>query len=64
LRNEADFTQHELATRLGASQSYVSRVETGQRIPDPVEAALWAKGCGLSIRAFYNRLSTTLEKVL
>jgi transcriptional regulator with XRE-family HTH domain len=64
LRTEADLTQEELALRLDASQSFVSRVEVGQRIPDPIESVRWARACGLSVRQFFNRLSTALEKVL
>ncbi len=64
LRTEADLTQRELADRMEVSQSFVSRVETDQRVPDPIECVFWARACGLSIRQFYNRLATALEKVL
>jgi transcriptional regulator with XRE-family HTH domain len=64
LRTEADLTQRELADRLDESQSFVSRVETGERVTDPIESVLWARACGLSVRQFYNRLATALEKVL
>jgi transcriptional regulator with XRE-family HTH domain len=64
LRNEADLTQKELASRMRVSQSFVSRVETGQTIPDPIECVSWARACGLTIRQFCNRLATGLEKVL
>ena len=63
LRREADLTQRELADRLEESQSFVSRVETGERVLDSIEAVRWALKCGLSVRQFYNRLATALEKV-
>jgi transcriptional regulator with XRE-family HTH domain len=63
LRREADLTQRELADRLEESQSFVSRVETGERVLDTIEAVRWARECGLAVRPFYNRLATALEKV-
>jgi transcriptional regulator with XRE-family HTH domain len=64
LRREADLSKRELADRLDEAQSFVSRVETGERILDPIESTAWAQACGLSVRQFFNRLSTALEKVL
>ena len=64
LRREADLNQRELAGRMEVSQSFVSRVETGEMVPDPIECVRWAGACGLTIRQFFNRLATALEKVL
>jgi transcriptional regulator with XRE-family HTH domain len=41
LRQDAGFTQIELAERLGKPQSYVSKIERGERLIDPVELRWW-----------------------
>ena len=37
LRIEAGITQEELAKELGRPQSYISKIERGERLIDPVE---------------------------
>lgn len=47
-RREAGITQQELADRLNRPQSYVAKVETGERRLDVVEFIEWAEGIGRS----------------
>lgn len=42
-RNAAKLTQAQVAQRLGKPQSYVSKVETGERRIDPIELAQFAQ---------------------
>ncbi len=43
LRKNAGLTQAELAERLGKPQSYVSKVERGERLIDLVEIRWWCR---------------------
>jgi transcriptional regulator with XRE-family HTH domain len=43
LRTNAGLTQAQLAERLAKPQSYVSKVERGERIIDVVEARWWCR---------------------
>lgn len=45
MRNAAGLTTRDLATRLDQYQSYVTKVESGERRIDPVECAQWAEAC-------------------
>jgi transcriptional regulator with XRE-family HTH domain len=62
IRKEAELTQAELAARLYALQSFVSKVEVGERKIDPVECIRWAEACKVSSRQFYARFVTAVEK--
>jgi transcriptional regulator with XRE-family HTH domain len=44
-------TQGQLARRLGKSQSYVSKIETGERRVDLVELLVMCDALGVSLRA-------------
>ena len=56
-RNKAGLGQIELAKRLRRSQSYVSYVETGQKLVDVVELMEWAEAIGFDARAAVKWLS-------
>ncbi len=56
-RNKAGLRQIDLATRLRRSQSYVTYVETGQKIVDVVELMEWAEAIGFDPREAIKRLS-------
>jgi transcriptional regulator with XRE-family HTH domain len=45
-RNRADISQQELAKRLRKHQTYVSKVEKGDRFLDLMEFLLWARELG------------------
>lgn len=46
LRQNAGLTQRQLAERLGREQSFVGRIETGQRRIDLVEFVWICRACG------------------
>jgi transcriptional regulator with XRE-family HTH domain len=56
-RDKAGLRQIELAQRLRRSQSYVSYVETGQKLVDVVELMEWAEAIGFDARDAIKRLS-------
>ena len=47
-RNEKTITQQELANRLSRPQSYIAKVETGERRLDVVEFIEWADALGIT----------------
>ena len=49
LRDESGLTQGELAARIGADQSFVSKYETGERRLDLVELERIAQALGISL---------------
>jgi Helix-turn-helix len=62
VRKRAGLTQIQLAGRLWWPQSRVAKVEVGYRRIDPVECAAWAKGCGMTPKAFFIRFAAALER--
>ena len=61
-REAAGLTQVELAGRLGATQSFVSKCERGERRLDVVEFVAFVKAMeldpGVILRAFLDRTTT------
>ena len=55
VREEVDVTQVELATRLGWTQTMVSKAELGERRLDLVETTWWCDALGISIERFVER---------
>jgi transcriptional regulator with XRE-family HTH domain len=51
LRRTAGLTQAQLADRLGKPQSYVSKVERGERLIDPIELRWWCRAVGTDVTA-------------
>jgi transcriptional regulator with XRE-family HTH domain len=41
-RKQQNFTQQQLASAIGRPQSYVAKVETGERRIDAVELVIWS----------------------
>ncbi|VDC28603.1 helix-turn-helix domain-containing protein [Pseudogemmobacter humi] len=56
-RKEAGITQQELADRLNRPQSYVAKVETGERRLDVIEFIEWAEGIGASPALLMDRVA-------
>jgi transcriptional regulator with XRE-family HTH domain len=54
-------TQHELAERIGMSQSDISKVERGVRRLDVVELRAWVMGLGLSLGDFISELEAEIH---
>ncbi len=46
VRTQAGMTQAELAARLGKAQSFVSKVETGERYVDVLDFLRWCEMAG------------------
>ncbi|WP_053203783.1 helix-turn-helix domain-containing protein [Jiangella muralis] len=55
LRREAGLTQYDVAGRLGAHQSFVSKYESGERRLDVVELAHVAEALGSSLAVVVER---------
>ena len=51
MRQDAKVTQAELAEALGKPQSYVSKVERGERIIDLVEVRWWCRELNADVNA-------------
>jgi transcriptional regulator with XRE-family HTH domain len=49
LRQAAGLTQVELAKRMGKPQSFISKVERGERIIDVVELRWWCREVGADL---------------
>lgn len=47
LRKDAKLSQVELAARLGEDQSYVSKIERGERYVDLLFYMDWCRACGI-----------------
>ena len=61
-RNKAGLRQVDLAKRLRRSQSYVTYVETGQKLVDVVELMEWADAIGFDANEAIKRLSRTPKR--
>jgi transcriptional regulator with XRE-family HTH domain len=55
-------TQVELATRLDATQSFVSKCERGERRLDVAELRLWCKALGIRMSDFVSHYEKRLER--
>jgi transcriptional regulator with XRE-family HTH domain len=60
-RRAAGITQEQLATRMGANQSFVSKVERGERRLDVVELFVWCEALGTDFRRFSRQLHSLLK---
>ena len=61
IRHEAGLRQAVLAHRLGQTQSFVSKYESGERRVDILELAEICRACGVSLRDFVVRFEELLE---
>ncbi|MDR2032430.1 MAG: helix-turn-helix domain-containing protein [Azoarcus sp.] len=61
LRIRAGVTQAQLAARLGKPQSYVSKVESGERRLDFLEVREYCTGCGQEFMTFVEMLEALLK---
>jgi transcriptional regulator with XRE-family HTH domain len=57
MREGQELTQRELANRIGKTQWWVARIETGSRRVDIAEFIEWCDGCGI-------RVTTALEGLI
>ena len=63
-RVRAGVTQIELASRLEATQTFVSKCERGERRLDVVELAQWCAAVDISLTEFVARLEELCKKPL
>jgi transcriptional regulator with XRE-family HTH domain len=54
-RVQSGQTQEDLATKLNATQSFVSKCERGERRLDLVELAAWCSALNVSLASFVER---------
>ncbi len=59
-RERVGMTQAALAQSLGKQQSYVSKVERGERLLDPVELRRWCQALGADVASVVGQWSTKL----
>ena len=59
-RETAGLTTRQLAERLHQYQSYVSKIETGERRMDPVEFVEWAKATGITPHELLDRFLSNM----
>ena len=60
-RERRGISQVELAARLDATQSFISKCERGERRLDILELRTWCKALGTSLTAFARQLDTKLK---
>ena len=56
VREEAGLTQEAMASRLGLTQGYVSKLESGEIKPDFVRVWQFCRAAGVPLQAFVKRL--------
>lgn len=62
IRRKQGWSQEYLAVRLGATQSFVSKCERGERRLDVVELRAWCKALGVPFAAFAVQYEQTLAQ--
>jgi transcriptional regulator with XRE-family HTH domain len=62
-REEQGLTQTEVAERLGQTQSFVSKVERGERRIDIVELRAFCNAMGLSTSEFVQRIEAKIREL-
>ena len=61
-RKRARLTQGQLAERIGATQSFVSKCERGERRLDILEFRAWCRALNISFVAFTAKLDRAVGK--
>lgn len=64
VREAASLTQEDLALRLDASQSFVSKCERGERRLDVVELQIWCAALGVSLQNFTSQFEDALQETI
>lgn len=60
-REEKGLTQTDVAQKLGQTQSFVSKVERGERRLDIVELRAFCSAIGVGFQSFVGRIERTLN---
>ena len=61
-RERAGLTQTQLARKIGATQTFVSKCERGERRVDVVELRTFCQAFGLSLKQFVSKLEKAFTK--
>lgn len=61
-REKSGLTQQQVATKLGETQSFVSKCERGERRLDVVELRSWCAVLGISFHGFVKRLDYACQR--
>jgi transcriptional regulator with XRE-family HTH domain len=61
-RRRADLTQIDLASRIGETQSFVSKCERGERRLDAIELRAFCAAFGITLKEFVGRLERRLPR--
>lgn len=61
-RTEANLTQTEFARLVGETQSYISKVERGERRLDLVQLQFFCRALGLSLKDFVDSFEKRVGK--
>jgi transcriptional regulator with XRE-family HTH domain len=62
VREESGFTQADVASRLGATQSFVSKCERGERRLDVVELRAWCAALEIPLLKFLRRFEDSRQQ--
>lgn len=60
-RVQSGLTQDDIATKLNATQSFISKCERGERRLDIVELAAWCSALNVSLSSFVERFEQRTE---
>lgn len=61
-RVQSGLTQEDIASKLNATQSFVSKCERGERRLDLVELAAWCAALNVSLSLFVERFESRSEE--
>lgn len=61
-RQHAGLTQEEVAAKLNATQSFVSKCERGERRLDVVELRVWCQAIGVPLDQFITRFEVACRQ--
>jgi transcriptional regulator with XRE-family HTH domain len=61
-RREAGLSQEKLAAKLGRAQTFVSKIELGERRLDLIELVVWAEALDVDARGIVERLQKKVRR--
>ena len=61
-REQKNLTQSDVAEKLGQTQSFVSKVERGERRLDVVELRAFCAAIGISFTSFVGKIEKVLDR--
>lgn len=64
MRKEAGLTQEQLAQKLGVTQSFIAKVEGGERRVDIVELRAFCAALGISLSEFVETFEREISGLL